>query len=90
MNTIQEIKDYIEERGYESVTIFDNPAYCGAFIGVSHDERAIYDYNKMVQCLMSEDGMEYEDAVEFIDYNTIRALPYIGDRSPIVLYPVDE
>ena len=37
---------------------------------------------------MEEDKMEYEDAMEFVDYNTIKVLPYlssIGVR-PIVIY----
>lgn len=43
----------------------------------------------MVECLMEEDGMEYEDAVEFIEYNTIRALPYIPEH-PIIMYHLEE
>lgn len=31
--------------------------------------------------------MGYEDAVDFIDYNTIRALPYFAN-SPIIMYPL--
>ena len=27
-----------------------------------------------------------EEAVEFIDYNTLRAIPYMGDKAPIVVY----
>ena len=32
--------------------------------------------------------MEEIDAIEFIEYNTIRSLPYLYDRAPIVVYPV--
>lgn len=37
---------------------------------------------------MEEDKMEYEDAMEFVDYNTIRALPYAASMGvrPIVVY----
>ena len=37
---------------------------------------------------MQEDGMDYEGAMEFIDYNTIRALPYASSMGvrPIVVY----
>ena len=31
-------------------------------------------------------GMTYEEAEEFIGYNTIRAIPYAGDKAPIVMY----
>ena len=91
MKTLEEIKEYIEEQGYDSVVVFDNPAYCTAFIGISSDGRAVYDYEKMVQSLMEEDGMEDEtDAIEFIDYNTIRSLPFLYGEAPIVVYPVRE
>ena len=43
---------------------------------------------KMIECLMEEDKMEQEEAMEFIDYNTIRALPYTSSMGvrPIVVY----
>ena len=34
------------------------------------------------------DKMSYEEAIEFIDYNTIRALPYV-ENSPIVVHGID-
>ena len=36
---------------------------------------------------MNEDSMTEEEAVEFIDYNTIRTLPYIPN-APIVASPI--
>ena len=41
--------------------------------------------NRMIECLVKEDHMTPEEAMEFIDYNTVRALPYVED-SPIVVY----
>lgn len=29
--------------------------------------------------------MDYEEALEFIEYNTLRALPYMGNDAPIIL-----
>ena len=43
-----ELRDYLLENGYEDTVIFTNPSYSKAFIGVSTDGRAIYDYYKMV------------------------------------------
>lgn len=59
-------------------------------IGVSSDGRAIYDFDLMVQWLMEQDNMDYTDAVEWIEYNTIRSLPYVGDGAPIVMYNLIE
>lgn len=30
--------------------------------------------------------MTEEEAVEFIDYNTFRAMPYMGEKAPIVVF----
>ena len=50
----------------------------------THDGRVVYSFDRMVECLMHDDGMTYEDAVGFIEYNTIRALPYFPN-APVVL-----
>ena len=89
MKTNDEIKKYIEEMGYEEVVIFENPDYASAFIGVSEDDRAVYDYEKMVDSLMEEDGMDEEEARDFISYNTLRSLGYI-EKSPVIVYSVEE
>ena len=86
----EQVKEYLCDHGWEDAIVFENPSYCDAFIGATSDGNAVYDFEKMVECLMEEDGMEYMDAVEFIEYNTIRALPYMGTMAPIVLYPVVE
>ena len=75
--------------GYEGIKYLTNYSYDSALIGVSHDDRAIYDYEKMVEWLMNEESWSYEDAVDWIDYNTIRALPYMGADAPIIMYPLE-
>ncbi len=59
-------------------------------MGVTETGRVVYDYGKMAESLMFEDGMTYEDAIEFIEFNTVRALPYMGPNAPLILYPFDE
>lgn len=72
----------------KKLSYLDNPSYVTAAIGTEEiSGRVIYDYEKMVEFLMETDGMTYEDAAEFIDYNTIRAIPYMGESAPIILYP---
>lgn len=79
------VREKLEERGLDDVVIFDTPSYDDAFVGLSEDNRAIYDFDKMVECL----DMPVEEAIEFIEYNTIRALPYFTG-APIILYRVEE
>ena len=65
-----------------SAVVFESPAYLNA-----HDGRLIYDYDKMIDCLMQEDNMTYEEAMEFIDYNTISALPYFPNAPIVLMHP---
>lgn len=85
---VEELKDLLNEMGYNDTVVFENPSYLKAIIGISDDGALCYSYEKMVQCLMEEDKMEEEDAMEFIDYNTIRALSYASSMGvrPIVVY----
>lgn len=82
--TKQDVENLIEDNGYENIVIFSNPDYADAFIGISNDNRAVYDYDDMVVSLCDNDGMSITDAVEFIEYNTIRSLPYYKN-SPIIV-----
>ena len=73
----------------DAIILFANPSYEGALVGVSDDGRAIYDFNLMVKSLCEEDGIDEIEAIEFIEYNTIRSLPY-QENPPIIMYPLEE
>lgn len=88
--TLDDIKQLLCARGMEESIVFENPDYVTAIIGVSEDDRVIYDFDKMVEYLMKTDDMSFEDACEFIDFNTIRALPYMGEKAPIVMNSIEE
>lgn len=78
------------ELGYEDLTVFDEPEYDDAIIGVTHDDRVVYDYFAMARILEERDGMTEEEAIEFIDYNTIRAITYGGEKPPVVMFTLEE
>lgn len=73
----------------EGAIILDNSAFDNSIIGVTLDRRLIYDYDKMIEELIEDDGMSFDEAMEWIDYNTIRALPYAGSMAPIIVQRVD-
>lgn len=94
MKTTEEVRNAIVEQYgeevLENVSMFENPAFINAIVGVDqHHKKIVYDYNKMVECLMEEDEMTEEEAVEFIDYNTLRTVPYM-ENPPIIAMPVLE
>lgn len=90
--TQKEIKEYIIDMDLQNdVLLFENPSYNTAFMGLSDDNRAIYNFDLMVEFLLNDnkyDDFTVYDAIEFIEYNTIRSLPYYGDNAPIILYPI--
>lgn len=81
-------KDILIDLGFEDFIIFENPDYDSAIIGITDDNRVVYDYDKMISFLMLEDGLNYEDAADFINYNTIRSLPYAGEGAPVIVYSI--
>lgn len=84
-------RDILNNIGLEESIVFENPDYDSAIVGYdANDYRVVYDFEKMVEYLMDTNDMTYEDAVEFIEYNTIRAIPYAGPNSPIVVYNIED
>lgn len=84
MKTASEI---LVNSGYEDVIIFSEPSYDTALIGVTIDNEAVYDYEKMVEYLVQQDGMNYEEAADFISYNSSYRQ---GDGYPIIMYSLQE
>ena len=69
----------------EDALKFESPSFDSAIIGVDYFGKLIYDYDKMIIDLMEADNITEEEAIDFIDYNTIRSLPYYGENAPIIM-----
>lgn len=55
-----------------------------ALVGCSYGANvvAVYDINKMIGVLVNE-GMDWDDALEHIEYNVIGS--YVGEKTPIYI-----
>lgn len=90
---IDEIINFVGEENPEA-TMFRDPDFYNAIVGYYYNAFDlpvfVYKYDKMVECLMNEyDDSEdaYMDAIEWIEYNTLRTLPYIDAKGrPIIIY----
>lgn len=80
----------IREQLPPDAVVFDNYAYDNSIIGTTFDGRAIYEFGKMVKELVDDEGWTEIDAIEWLEYNTIRALPYGGEKRPMVVYTEEE
>lgn len=83
------VRDKLLDYGYEEVLTFDGEEYDDALIGITTDNRAVYEFEKMVDCLMNKYGWSDLEAIEWIEYNTIKALPYFGANAPIIMYSLE-
>lgn len=75
----------LREKLPDGTLILDNASYDNSIVGITFDNRLIYSFDKMIDEYMQENNCEEIDAVEWIEYNTIRALPYFGDKAPIIM-----
>ncbi len=77
---LQQILDNYPDQPFVILDGLDN-----AVIGVDQNaERLVYSINDIVDCFV-EQGMEPDEAIEFYEYNTARAVPYI-ENAPILVY----
>lgn len=74
------------DNGYEGIKYLADFSYDTALIGVTNDGRTVYDYDLMVEWLIDHEHFTEEESRDWIDYNTLRALPYMGEDSPIIMY----
>ena len=54
----------------------------------SGEEVLAYSYERLIKVFASLDqgSMSEEEAREWVDFNTVRAIPYMGPRKPILIY----
>ena len=79
------VYEIMEEAGCEGANIFSEPSYDTAFIGISHDDRAVYDYEKMIEWCIANYGLSVEEAMDLINTDTICSLSGT-QRSPIIVF----
>ena len=84
MTTEQEVKDWIIEYNEEALLA---DGFEEAFLGVSEvygrPPLATYDRDKCIDILIQRDGMTYEEAEEYFDFNVRGA--WVGESTPSYL-----
>jgi hypothetical protein len=81
VTTRSKVEEFCQD--YESILLADG--FDAAFIGIgsqfSKEPIAVYDRNKCIEILMDRDGMTYEEAIEFFDFNVQGA--WVGEKTPV-------
>lgn len=64
----------------------DREAYYPAIIGIAKDRGHIaYSFEKLVDCFAKQNNWTHDEAMEWVEYNVERALPYYGKTAPVIL-----
>ena len=79
---VSSIKDSIWEAN-EDALIADGfgLALIGFVEGSGRSTVALYDMDKCIDILVNRDGMSYQEAVEYFDFNVVGA--YVGNNTPL-------
>lgn len=84
----QKIDEYGKDHEVE-ITLLDNSYFDKSIVGITEDGRLVYDFNKMVNEYMEDNKCSEEEAIEWLEYNTLRAIPYMPNP-PIVIMETPE
>ena len=77
--TLEEIIEMFPEEEFLTADGFDS-----AIVGIEPNSmRLVYDRDKMIGILMTDEEMEEIDAIEYLEYNTWNA--YVGEKTPIFI-----
>ena len=82
----KEVEQMLLDNDLEGTSFFTGDNYATAILGYTEDGNLVYSYDGMVDWLIDNDDMDDISAREWIDYNAIRTIPYMGDKKPIILY----
>lgn len=82
----KEVEQMLLDNDLEGTSFFTGDNYATAILGYTEDGNLVYSYDGMVDWLMDNDDIDDISAREWIDYNAIRTIPYMGDKKPIILY----
>ena len=84
------LRDQIAE-DYPDLLVLEPNYFDKAIIGMVQRiglDAICYDRDKVIEILMEEEGMSFEDAIEHFEYNIAGA--YVGEYTPIYLETPEE
>ena len=81
----KKITELLGQADPKALRLEPNTTFDQAIIGLTSDGRIAYSENKILLSLQDVEGMEYEEALEWYEYNTVKAIAYAGKKAPIII-----
>jgi len=67
----------------DDLLFLEEDYFDSAIVGVTDTGRVVYDVDRLVSLFCDNNDCSYEDALEYIEFNTLGA--YVGDQTPVYL-----
>lgn len=79
--------EIMDEDILDEMIILEGDEFADGAIGYTDDYHVVYSYERLVESLGKAYDSE-EDAIEWLEYNTIRAIPYMASEGnePIIIH----
>lgn len=76
-----------DDEELNQIIVLEGDEFADGAVGLTDDNRLVYSYERLVESLAKAYGSE-EDAVEWLEYNTIRSLPYMSSygNTPLIIH----
>ena len=74
--------------GYDTAVIGQATVWVSVDGGMSREDVLIYSGQGILETLVERDGMDWDDAREFIEFNMEGA--YMGPQTPIIVWEVED
>lgn len=83
---MSDLEEILLDNGLEGAAYFVDDDFDTAIIGYTDDGRLVYSYDEMVEWYKNKYEVDDVTAMEWLDYNTVRTVPYMGATKPIIVY----
>ena len=82
------IREHLSET-HPDVLLMDglDDAIIGTSQRINEPVLAVYSWEKIINILVERDDMDFEDAVEFVEFNILGS--WVGENTAIVVMPLD-
>ena len=77
----------LDEDELDHIIVLEGDEFADGAIGLTIDNNLVYSYEKLIDSLTEVYGSE-TDAIDWLEYNTIRSLSYMGSygNEPIIIH----
>ena len=76
-------RELLAEKHGEELLFLSEEYFDEAIVGVTNDDRVVYDMDKMIEVLCHESNCDIEEAIEYLEFNTWSA--YVGESTPVYI-----